>query len=222
VDRRVKLGKRGQKQGNGQFLFFLGIFKNFRFIFNWRIITLQYCVDSYLHQHQSAIGTHVFPPSWTSFPPPTLSHRSWLSQSSGFGLPASYNKFPLAICFTYGNVYVSTLLSQIIPPSPFLTCPKVCSLCPHLLCCPADRMADLVWEEGDRESSVETYTLPYVKQGPVGICCMTQGAWSCCSVTAKTSGKGWEVGRRFKREGTCVYLWLIDVDVSRNQHNIVK
>ena len=24
---------------------------------------------------------------------------------------------------------------------------------------------------------------------------------------------GWEVGRRFKREGTCVYLWLIHVDV---------
>ena len=24
---------------------------------------------------------------------------------------------------------------------------------------------------------------------------------------------GWEVGRRFKREGTYVYLWLIHVDV---------
>ena len=24
---------------------------------------------------------------------------------------------------------------------------------------------------------------------------------------------GWEVGGRFKREGTCVYLWLIHVDV---------
>ena len=24
---------------------------------------------------------------------------------------------------------------------------------------------------------------------------------------------GWQVGRRFKREGTCVYLWLIHVDV---------
>ena len=26
-------------------------------------------------------------------------------------------------------------------------------------------------------------------------------------------GMGWEVGGRFKREGTCVYLWLIYVDV---------
>ena len=24
---------------------------------------------------------------------------------------------------------------------------------------------------------------------------------------------GWEVGGMFKREGTCVYLWLIHVDV---------
>ena len=23
---------------------------------------------------------------------------------------------------------------------------------------------------------------------------------------------GWEMGRRFKREGTCIYLWLIHVD----------
>ena len=54
------------------------------------------------------------PPSWTS-------HPSRLSQSTWFELPASYNKFPLAVCFTYGNVYVSTLLSQFIPPSPSTT-----------------------------------------------------------------------------------------------------
>ena len=32
----------------------------------------------------------------------------------------------------------------------------------------------------------------------MGICCMTQG---------------WDGGGRFKKEGTCVYLWLIHVDV---------
>ena len=26
-------------------------------------------------------------------------------------------------------------------------------------------------------------------------------------------GLGWEVGKRFKRKGTYVYLWLIHVDV---------
>ena len=48
-------------------------------------------------------------------PPPRL------SQSTGFGFPASYSKFPLAIYFTYGNVYVSVLLSQVISPSPSLS-----------------------------------------------------------------------------------------------------
>ena len=33
---------------------------------------------------------------------------------------------------------------------------------------------------------------------------------------------GREVEGRLKREGTYVYLWLIHVDVGRNQHNIVK
>ena len=36
-------------------------------------------------------------------------------------LPASYSKFPLAICFTYDDVYVSMLLSQFIPPCPSST-----------------------------------------------------------------------------------------------------
>ena len=38
---------------------------------------------------------------------------SWGSTKDG--LPASYSKFPLAIYFTYGNIYVSILLSQVIP-----------------------------------------------------------------------------------------------------------
>ena len=36
-----------------------------------------------------------------------------------------YSKFPLVICFTYGNVYVSVLLSQFVPPSPSPLEPKV-------------------------------------------------------------------------------------------------
>ena len=50
----------------------------------------------------------------TPLPP----YPSRLSQSTGFGCPASYIKLPLAIYFIYGNVYVSMLFSQIIPPSP--------------------------------------------------------------------------------------------------------
>ena len=33
------------------------------------------------------------------------------------------------------------------------------------------------------------------------------------SVITERGGNGWEVGGRFKREGTCVHLWLMHVDV---------
>ena len=42
------------------------------------------------------------------------------------------------------------------------------------------------------------------------------------SVITKKGGNGWEVGRRFKREGTYVHLWLIHADDGRYQTNIVK
>ena len=42
---------------------------------------------------------------------------------------------------------------------------------------------------------------------------MTHGAQIWCSVTTQLDGMGWEVGGRVRKEGTCVYLWLIHVDV---------
>ena len=45
-------------------------------------------------------------------PPQQIVTEHWIE------LPASYSKFPLAINFTYGNMYVSMLLSQFSPPSP--------------------------------------------------------------------------------------------------------
>ena len=55
-------------------------------------------------------------------------------------LPVLCGCFPRAICFTFGSVYMSMLLSHFIPayPSPSL-CPQVHSLHLHLYSCPAPR-----------------------------------------------------------------------------------
>ena len=58
---------------------------------------------------------------------------------------------------------------------------------------------------------IETYTLPYVKQS-VGICCRKQGAQLVLCDNLE-GGMWWEVGGRFKREETYVYLWQIHVAV---------
>ena len=61
---------------------------------------------------------YMWPPSWTALPPLSPSHPSGLSQCTGFECPVSCIELGLVIYFTYGNIHVSVLFSQIIPPSP--------------------------------------------------------------------------------------------------------
>ena len=51
-------------------------------------------------------------------PPPSPSHPSGLSQCTSFECPVSCIKLEMVIYFTYDNIHVSMLFSQIIPPSP--------------------------------------------------------------------------------------------------------
>ena len=68
-----------------------------------------------IHSHESAMGVHIFPilnPS--SLPIPSL----WSSQCTSPEHPVSCIEPGLVICFTYDDIHVSMLFSQIIPPSP--------------------------------------------------------------------------------------------------------
>ena len=100
---------------------------------NWRLITLQYCIDFAIHQHESAMGVYVFPllnPPPTSFPIPFLwvipvhqpqasciLHRTWTG-----------NSFPIWYC---------TCFNDILPNHSSLPqqSPKDCSIHLCLFCC---------------------------------------------------------------------------------------
>ena len=68
------------------------------------------------HWHESAMDLHVFPiwnPLSTSLPIPSLGVIPVQPE-----LPVSCIRPGLAISFTYDNIHISMLFSQILPPSP--------------------------------------------------------------------------------------------------------
>ena len=60
-----------------------------------------------------------------SDPPPLL----WVVTEHRTGLPVLYGSFPLAVCFTHGRVFMSILISQFVPPSPFPTVSPILYVC---------------------------------------------------------------------------------------------
>ena len=94
---------------------YLFIFKLKFIYFNWRQITLQYFIGFAIHQHESAMGVHMFP---ILNPSPTPYHLSGLSQCTSPKHPVSCMEPRLVIHFLYDIKHVSMSFSQIIPPSP--------------------------------------------------------------------------------------------------------
>ena len=68
-----------------------------------------------IHSHETAMGVHVFP-ILTLLPHPIPQGHS--SQCTSPEHPISCIKPGLAIYFTYDDIHVSMLFSQIVPPSP--------------------------------------------------------------------------------------------------------
>ena len=120
------------KTANRNFFFLLLIsflFFNIN-LFNWKLITLQYCIGFAIHQHESATGVHVSPIlNRTPLPHPSPYHPSGSSQCTSPMHPVSCIKPGLAIHFTYNNIHVSVPFSQIIPPSPSPTESKRLYIC---------------------------------------------------------------------------------------------
>ena len=91
-------------------------FLKYKFIyFNWRLITLQYCIGFAIHQHESATGIHVFP---ILNPTPSPYHPSGSSQCTSPKHPVSCIEPGLVIHFTCDNLHVSMPFSHIILPLP--------------------------------------------------------------------------------------------------------
>ena len=70
------------------------------------------------------------------------------------------------------------------------------------------------------ERSVETHTLPYVKQIASGSLMYDAGSSDWCPGTTYNGGMGWEGGSRGRRRMDA-YGWFL-LMYGRNQHNIVK
>ena len=67
------------------------------------------------HEHELALDVYVS--SFLNLPPTSHSLPSLQGVTEPrFEFPESYSKFPLAICFIYGSVYASMLLSPFVSP----------------------------------------------------------------------------------------------------------
>ena len=120
------------------FILFFLIKKNKFIYFNWRLITLQYCIGFAIHQHESTTGTrapHPEPPSL--LPPCTIP----LGRPSAPAPSSQYHASNLDWQFiSYMILYMFQCHSpKSSHPLPLTQSPKDCSIHLCLFCCLAYR-----------------------------------------------------------------------------------
>ena len=89
--------------------------------------TLQYYIGFAIHQHESAMGIHVFP-ILNPLQSPSPCHPSGSSQCTSPKHLVSCIKPRLVIHFLYDIIHVSMPFSQSSHPLPLLQSPKDCSI----------------------------------------------------------------------------------------------
>ena len=114
-------------------------FKNFIY-FNWRLITLQYCIGFVIHWHESATGVRVFPilkAPPTSLPIPSLwvipVDPLWASCIHASNLDWQFISHMIIYMFQWRSPKSSH-------PRPLPQSPKNCSVHLCLFCCLAYRV----------------------------------------------------------------------------------
>ena len=133
-------------------MFFLIVFSlyifQYKFIyFNWRLITLQYCIDFAIHQHESTTGCTCVPhPELASCLPP---HTIPLGHPSAPVPSIQYHASKLDWRFiSYMILYMFQCHSPISshpPPLPLPQSPKDCSIHLCLFCCLTYRVIIIIF-----------------------------------------------------------------------------
>ena len=92
------------------------------------------------HQHESAIGVYMFPPSWTFLPP----HPTPLGCHRALDLKSLHHTANLYWLFLHMVMYLFQCYSSSSSLSPSPTVMTSLSLCLHLHCCPANRFVSTI------------------------------------------------------------------------------
>ena len=95
--------------------------------FNWRLITLQYCIGFAIHQPESVMGVHMFP-ILNPLPPPSPYYPSGSSQCISPEHPVSCIKPGLVIHFTYILYMFQCHSPKSSHPCPLPQSPQECSI----------------------------------------------------------------------------------------------